>query len=44
MKYLKIFMILVIFATTKLAIGCDNNVNEESKSQISVWLGDNSLK
>ena len=43
MKYLKIFMILVIFATTKLAIGCDNNVNEESKSQISVWLGDNSL-
>ena len=43
MKYLKIFMILVIFTITKLAIGCDNNVNKESKGQISVWLGDNSL-
>ena len=43
MKYLKFFVILTIFTMAKLAIGCDNNVNEESKSQISVWLGDNSL-
>ena len=43
MKYLKIFVFLVILLITKLSLACDKGVNDENKSEISVWLGDNSL-
>ena len=43
MKYLKIFVVLIMFTTTKLAFSCDDDMNDENKSQISIWLGDNSL-
>ena len=43
MKYLKIFFILVGFIFTNLSYACNEDVNDNSKSEISVWLGDNSL-
>ena len=43
MKYLKIFVILVTFLFTNLSLACNEDVNNKSKSEISKWLGDNSL-
>ena len=43
MKYLKIFVILVTFLFTNLSLACNEDVNNKSKSEISIWLGDNSL-
>ena len=43
MKYFKIFVILVAFLFTNLSLACDKDVNDKSKSEILVWLGDNSL-
>ena len=43
MKYLKIFVILVTFLFTNLSLACSEDVNNKSKSEISIWLGDNSL-
>ena len=43
MKYLKIFVILVTILFTNLLLACNEDVNDKSKSEISVWLGDNSL-
>jgi len=43
MKYLKIFVILVTLSFTNLSLACNEDVNNKSKSEISVWLGDNSL-
>ena len=36
-------IIFVILFFTNLSLACDNDANEKSKSEISVWLGDNSL-
>ena len=43
MKYLKIFVILVALSFTNLLLACNEDVNDNSKSEISIWLGDNSL-
>ena len=43
MKYLKIFIILVTVLFTNALLACNEEVNNDSKSEISVWLGDNSL-
>ena len=43
MKYLKIFVILVTLLFTNLSLACNEDVNNNSKSEISIWLGDNSL-
>ena len=43
MKYLKIFVILFTILSTNLLLACNEDVNDKSKSEISVWLGDNSL-
>ena len=43
MKYLKIFVILVTILFTNLLLACNEDFNDNSKSDISVWLGDNSL-
>ena len=43
MKYLKIFVILVTFLFTNLSLACNEDVNDKSKSEISIWLGDNSF-
>ena len=43
MKYLKIFVILVTFLLTNLSLACNEDVNNNIKSEISIWLGDNSL-
>ena len=43
MKYLKIFVILVALLFTNLSLACNEDVNDKSKSEISIWLGDNSL-
>ena len=43
MKFLKIFVILVVLLITKLSLACDKGVNDKNKSEISVWLGNNSL-
>ena len=43
MKYLKIFVILEALLFTNLSLACNEDVNDKSKSKISVWLGDNSL-
>ena len=43
MKYLKIFIIFVTLFFANLSLACDKDVNDKSKSEISVWLGDNSL-
>ena len=43
MKYLKIFATLVTLLFTNLTLACNEDVNEKRKSEISVWLGDNSL-
>jgi hypothetical protein len=43
MKYLKIFIILVALLFTNLLLACNEDINDNSKSEISVWLGDNSL-
>ena len=43
MKYLKIFAILATLLFTNLSLACNENFNDKSKSEISVWLGDNSL-
>ena len=43
MKYLKIFIIFVTLFFANLSLACDKNVNDKSKSEISVWLGENSL-
>ena len=43
MKYLNIFMILILFTITKVSFACDNKVDYANKNEISVWLGDNSL-
>lgn len=43
MKYLKNFIILVNILFTNHLLACNEDVNDNSKSQISVWFGDNSL-
>ena len=43
MKYLKIFAILFALLFTNLLLACNEDINGKSKSEISVWLGDNSL-
>jgi len=43
MKYLKTFVILGALLFTNLLLACNEDVNDNSKSQITVWLGDNSL-
>ena len=43
MKYTKIFIILVTILFTNTLLACNEDVNDSSKNQISVWLGDNSL-
>ena len=43
MKYLKIFIILVTLLLTNLSLACNEDINVNSQSEISVWLGDNSL-
>ena len=43
MKFLKIFVILVVLLISKLSLACDKGVNNKNKSEISVWLGNNSL-
>ena len=43
MKYLKIFIILVTLLLTNLSLACNEDINVKSQSEISVWLGDNSL-
>ena len=43
MKYLKIFVTLVVLIFAKFSLACDKGVNDKNKSEISVWLGDNSL-
>ena len=39
MKYLKILLFLMSVSTTKFLFACDN----ESKTEVSAWLGENSL-
>ena len=34
---------MVTFLFTNLSLACNENVNNKSKSEISIWLGDNSL-
>lgn len=43
MKYLKIYVILVTLLFTNFSLACDEEINEKSKNELSVWLGDNSL-
>ena len=43
MKYLKIFITLVTLLFTSLSLACNEDINDKSKSEISVWLGENSL-
>ena len=43
MKYLKIFVILVTLLFTNLSLACKEDINGKSKSEIAIWLGDNSL-
>ena len=43
MKYLKIFAFLVALLFTNLSLACNEGVNDKSKSEISIWLGNNSL-
>ena len=43
MKYLKFFIILVTFLFTNLLLACKEDVNNTSKSEISIWLGGNSV-
>ncbi len=43
MNFLKIFVIMVVLLITKLSLACDKSFNDKNKSEISVWLGDNSL-
>ena len=43
MKYLKIFAVLVSLLFTNLSLACNEDVNDNSKSEISTWLGNNSL-
>ena len=43
MKYLKIFAFLVALLFTNLSLACNEDVNDKSKSEISIWLGNNSL-
>ena len=43
MKYLKIFVILEALLFTNFSLACNEDVNDKSKSKISVWLGDYSL-
>ncbi len=43
MKYLKIFVIMLTLLFTNLSLACKENVNDKNKSEISVWLGENSL-
>ncbi len=43
MKYLKIFVILGTFLFANLSLACNEDANNKSKSEIALWLGDNSL-
>ena len=43
MKYLKVFVILITLLFTNLLLACNEDINDNSNSQISVWLGDNSM-
>ena len=43
MNFLKIFVIMVVLLITKLSLACDKSFNDKNKSEISVWLGNNSL-
>ena len=43
MKYLKIFAFLVALLFTNLSLACNEDVKDKSKSEISIWLGNNSL-
>ncbi len=43
MKYLKVFVILITLLFTNLLLACNEDINDNSNSQISVWLGENSL-
>tara|TARA_E500000178_G_scaffold75548_1_gene73561 strand:+ start:242 stop:523 length:282 start_codon:yes stop_codon:yes gene_type:complete len=43
MKYIKVIVILVTLLFTNLSLACNEDVNDKSKSEISTWLGNNSL-
>ena len=43
MKYLKIFVILITFLFTNILLACDEASSDKGKSEISLWLGENSL-
>ena len=43
MKYLNIFITLVVFTFTNISFACDNKADYANKNEISLWLGDNSL-
>ena len=43
MKYLKTFVILLALLFTNVSLACKEDVNNNNKSEISVWLGENSL-
>ena len=43
MKYLKTFVILVTLLFTNVSLACNDDLNDKSKSEISAWLGENSL-
>ena len=43
MKQAKIFFILVTLLFTNLSLACNEDVNDKNKSEITIWLGDNSL-
>jgi hypothetical protein len=43
MKFLKNFIILIVLLFTNFSLACNEDVNDKSKNELSVWLGDNSL-
>ena len=43
MKYLKTFVILVALLFTNFSLAYNEDVNENNKSEVSIWLGGNSL-
>ena len=43
MKYLRIVMVLCILSVTNFSLACNNDLIDNGKEEISVWLGDNSL-
>ena len=37
------FVIFIALLFAKLSLACNEDINDKSKSEISVWLGDNSM-